>query len=353
MGIARRRAGGLGSAALVALALAPGPAGAAAFDSTLTGPPGGQIPVQVTLSPNIVKIGERATYRARVVAAFGMKVEWLPPEPDSVFTWGVPSTGISPAKPLSRRYGKQAARPGAASYMHPDTSWVEIPLQAFSPGILPVPGLRFRATGSGTFAPVSIVERVPMTKLIVVNVLTPADSAKGLRDVHGPLAAPWWERVPWRWVLGGLALLALVIVLVWLTRRRKPAPVVAAAPVRRDPMAEALAGLGALRALHLPEHGRFAEHAFRLGQILRRYLEATVTLARPGDTTPELIAHLRGAGLAPDDLQRLTALLRVWDRVKFAREPFTVDEAVRSENAVEAHVRAREPAAAGEPGRVA
>jgi Domain of unknown function (DUF4381) len=342
-------------AALVMVCAVAPIAGATMLDSTLVAAPGNSIQARVTLSPNIAKIGERVTYRAQVIAY--MKVEWLPPEPDSLFTWGVPRSGFSLAKPPTPRYGRKAAGtpPGQPNYLRPDTSWIEIPLQAFGPGILPVPGLRFHAAWSGTFAPGSNgpFQRVPMTNLIVVNVLTAADSAKGLRDVHGPLGAPWWERVPWRWVLGGLAVLALVIVIVWLARRRKPAPVVRAAPVRRDPMAEALAELRALRALHLPENGRFSEHAFRLGQILRRYLEATVTLARPGDTTPELVTHLRSAGLATEDLQRLTALLRVWDRVKFAREPFTVDEAVRSEGAVEAHVRAREPMTSGEPGRVA
>jgi hypothetical protein len=47
--------------------------------------------------------------------------------------------------------------------------------------------------------------------------------------------------------------------------------------------------------------------------------------------------------------------LRVWDRVKFAREPFTVEEAVKSEDAVEAQVRARAPTRepAQESGQVA
>jgi hypothetical protein len=332
--------------------LGPVVARSAVLDSAVTEPREGAFQVQASLSPNIVKIGERTTYRAQVIAY--MKVEWLLPEPDSNFTWGTSRTGFSLAQPPARRYGKQAAPPpGTPGYLRPDTSWIEIPLQVFTPGVVPVPGMRFHATWSGTFAPASVIQRVPMSRLVVVNVVTAADSAKGLRDVHGPLGAPWWERVPWAWVLGGLVLLALVIVIVGWARRKKTVPVTPAAPVRRDPMAEALAELRALRAMQLPENGRFAEHAFRLGQILRRYLEATVTLARPGDTTPELVAHLRSAGLAPDDLQRLTALLRVWDRVKFAREPFTVGDATRSENAVEAHVRAREPASAGEAGRVA
>ena len=51
------------------------------------------------------------------------------------------------------------------------------------------------------------------------------------------------------------------------------------------------------------------------------------------------MAHLRQAGLEADDLARLSGLLGAWDRVKFAREPITLDEAVRAERAVEAFLR--------------
>jgi hypothetical protein len=176
--------------------------------------------------------------------------------------------------------------------------------------------------------------------LTVVPVLTAADSNADFRAVHGPLAAPWWERVPWAWViLGVLAAVAIVALVVWRRRRRARASAPSAGPEARDPLAEALAALASLRGLSLPEHGRFAEHAFRLGQILRRYLEAVIRTTHPGDTTPELVAHLRLAGLESDDLARLSGLLRAWDQVKFAREPFTFEEAIRAERATEAFLR--------------
>ncbi len=348
----RRARGWLGVVAL-ATAVVAAPARASQMDSTLA-LGGAGTPVRVTLSPNIVKIGETALYRARVIT-WG-RVEWLPPEPDTLLTWGAPRSGYALARPPGRRFGKDASKPAPApGFLRPDTSWVEIPVQAFSPGVVNVPGLRFRAPGvyPAVSATPDSVRRVPMTRLIVVNVMTAADSAKGLKDVHGPTGAPWWERVAWKWVVGGLALGALVTLLVWWARRRRPAPAMAPAPLRFDPMAEALAELRALRDEHLPEHGRFAEHAFRLGRILRRYLEATVRFAMPGDSTPELVAHVRTGGLPNEDLQRLTALLRLWDRVKFAREPLTVEEAHRTEGAVEAFVRAKEAPPAATAGRVA
>lgn len=226
---------------------------------------------------------------------------------------------------------------------------IEVPLQAFALGQLSVPGLRFEIDdGRGPR-----IYRLPTVTLTVVPVLSAADSSADFRAVHGPLAAPWWERVPWTWViLGLLGVTAIVALVVWRRwRRRAPAAAPLSAPEARDPRLEALAALAALRGLNLPEHGRFAEHAFRLGQILRRYLEVVTRTTRPGDTTPELVAHLRQAGLEPDDLARLSGLLRAWDQVKFAREPFTLDEAIRAERATEAFLR--RPAATATAEKVA
>ena len=299
---------------------------------------GDSLHARATVTPGIAKLGERVFYRGEVVLWAGGRAQWLSPEQAPDLTWGSVRYGTARPHEPGQRFGQQAATPRFRADLA-DTAWIEIPLQAFEPGVRRLPGLEFRVIGAPGMPP-EAPRRLPQVNLIVTSTLTAADSSKGLRDVHGPLVAPWWERVAWRWVAAIAALVAVVLMLFRWLRRRKPAPpVTVAAPVSRDPTAEALGALRALRAQQLPEQNRFAEHAFALGQILRRFLEATVTLARPGDTTPELVAHLRGAGLPADDVQRLTALLRVWDRVKFARESMSVDEATRTEAAVESHVR--------------
>ena len=293
---------------------------------------------RVILRPAIVKLGQKVTYRAEVIGWGVAGVSWLPPDSGAAFTWGTPRSGRTrPAPPIRKRFGPEARGPNKMiDYFNPDTAWVEIPLQVFELGVLKVPGIAFRFRPDPRPSPVM---RAPTATLIVIPVLTPADSQATLRPVHGPLAAPWWERVPWRIVLAALALLAAAIALmVWLRRRRKVAVAPAGVPAL-SPMAAALAALAELRALRLAEQGRFAEHAFRLGQILRRYLEATVRTTRPGDTSPELVRHLQDAALEAEALSRLAGLLRGWDRVKFAREALTVEEALRSEMAVEGFLR--------------
>jgi len=296
--------------------------------------------VRVTLRPPIAELGQRVAYRVEVTTWYGASVRWFPPDSSEALTWGVPKSGRIRGHFTERqRYGKASRGPRAGPIgQMPDTFWVEMLLQAFRLGEVAVPGLRFDRTEPWT-SPKPASERAPATRLIVVPVLTAADSNATLRPLRGPLAAPWWERVPWILVIAGLlALVGTVLLVRWL-RQRRPALAPATAAPEIPPAAAALAALSALRAQQLPEQARFGEHAFQLGQILRRYLEATVRTTRPGDTTSELVGHLREAGLEAADLQRLAALLRVWDRIKFAREAATREEAVRMESAVEGFVR--------------
>ena len=234
--------------------------------------------------PAAVQLGEPASYRARLIIPAGSDVRWLPPESRDEFTWGKPSA--------RRGHGKKVAGGSAAL----DTLEIEAPLQVFRLGEVLIPGLQFQIREQGG----TRVGRLPLVHLQVASMLTRADSNATLRPLRGPFGAPWWERVPWRWVVVGILALAGAIAFIRWWRKRKPKVAPEAVPVF-DPAAEALASLAALRGLNLPGHGRFAEHAFHLTQIARRFLEATAHTPRPGDTTPELVRHLEGATLRSEE----------------------------------------------------
>jgi hypothetical protein len=339
--VSRRRL----TALVVALLAGAGPA--AAQPGQLVGSRNGSpIWVRASIEPSVAPLGVSVIYRGRATITYAetrTSVKWMLPERDSTMTWGTLKPRITHSQSESRT-GKNARLPNHSSAFA-DTLIVEATLQVFRTGIVTIPGLRFQfqdPVHPQTF-------RLPAQNLIVTSILTPADSNADLRPMRGPLAAPWWERVPWVWVALGLLLALGVIAFFWWRKRRRPVtaiPTAAPAPIRRlDPAAEALAALAALRAQGLPARGRFAEHAFELSRIARRFLEATAGTTRPGDTTPELVRHLEGSGLGPEDVQRVASLLRAWDRVKFARAASTVDEARREEEAVEALARRRaEPA---------
>ena len=273
------------------------------------------------LTPVAVRIGQPAEYRGVVTFSpdsLGRPL-WIRPDSSDALAWG-------------ELHASRA--PGAEG--RPDTLWVTTTVRAFKVGVLDVPGLAFRDDAARP----PVVRRLPAIALQVLSVLTPADSNADLRPVRGPLAAPWWERVTWGPILVALAALAAVVALAVWVRRRRPRASTAVAPPP-DPAARALEALAALRTLRLPEAGAFAQHAFALTSILRRYLEGTGLARHPGDTTSELGPRLRAAALEPGDASALVSLLRSWDQVKFARAGTSLTEARRAEAAVEAFVRRR------------
>ncbi len=338
-----RRRGAAGSRVL-ALALLAGlatPAGARlAVPPAARGQSAAGYACQAALTPSVTRLGARVVYRGRVEVPGRTELRWEPPVSDGVLEWGGPR-----ARRIAHFEGSMGR---AAGDELPATMEVEIPLQVFATGYVGVPGLGFRVRERGGDWRRG---HLPVVRLGVAPVIAADDTAARLRPLRGPLAAPWWEVVPWRWVGAGAAVLvALGLLVRWLRRpRRARAPVAASAPraPARPPGETALAALAALRARRLPEAGRFAEHALELTGILRRYLEASGAAVRPGDSTPELVAHLDAASLAPAELGRLAGLLAAWDRVKFARAASDVAEAHGAETAVEEWVRHDPRRAAG------
>ncbi|HEY6867638.1 MAG TPA: hypothetical protein VI792_10285, partial [Candidatus Eisenbacteria bacterium] len=286
------------------------------------------LPARVSVRPDRAALGEPMRYAAWVLVPRGTRAQWLPPDSGGAFTWGALA---------ARRTA------GPAGY---DTLALETRLQVFATGPVSIPGPSFVLPGARDPAP----RRLPVAHVTLLAMPGVADSNAELRPVRGPLPAPWWERVPWTLVLAAAALIAAVILLiVWVRRRAKTAAPARAGPaVARDPAEVLLADLAALRAQELPRQGRFADHALILTRILRRFLEATAGTPHPGDTTPELLRHLEAAGFEAGLLAQLALLLRLWDQVKFARQPSTAAEAARAEQVIEemAQRRLRERAAA-------
>jgi hypothetical protein len=290
--------------------------------------------MRVTVSPWPAKVGQAIHYRAVIRATHLQKVQFQPPQTGGDLSWSEVRAGR-----------KQPAWWKQSAYEARDSVWMEARLQVFTTGLVSVPGplAKLESSPGGTQAGLI---RLPTAQVLIAPSVTAADSNQSLRALHGPLGAPWWERVPLALIVAGVALLLTwVLVLRKLgRRRRKPVRrVVAPAPAplrpRIDPAAEALRALFTLRAKKLPAQQRFGEHALELTAILRRFLEATVATPLPGDTSGELLERLRASRLDKADLERLEGLLGLWDRVKFARAPLTETEAVRGEESVEAYVR--------------
>src|SRR5205085_12381172 len=103
---------------------------------------------------------------------------WIRPDTSAALTWG----------PLvaTQRHGRGV-----------DTLMVEATVQPFQVGRLTVPGMAFeqRIDAPGE------IHHLPVVVLDVVPLIAATDTSADLRPVHGPLAAPWWEVVPWGWAI--------------------------------------------------------------------------------------------------------------------------------------------------------
>ena len=276
---------------------------------------------RASVQPAAVRLGEPVRYSGAVTYARGelVRPRWVPPDTAGSLTWGS----------IDAHLGRGTGSGGAV-----DTLRIETTLQAFQLGVLQIPGVVFVDEGVSPPA----VRHLPGTTLRVVPVLAAADTDADLRGLRGPLAAPWWERVPWGWIIAGLVALVAIIGLTRMLRRRAPA--VAPVPVRAsDPATLALARLAELRGRGLPGRGAFGAHALELTSILRRFLEATDTASRPGQTTTELATWLRSTTLSASEVEQLTRLMRGWDALKFARGESNPEQARQSEAAVETFVR--------------
>ena len=149
----------------------------------------------------------------------------------------------------------------------------------------------------------------------VISVL-PEDSAQRVPKPARPLIEfprPWW--IPW---LIALLAAALVGLLLWWylhrRRRRPPAPLV-------DAFVEAEARFTQIDALGLPEAGEPGRHVALTQEVLREYLARRFPEALPSRTTRELLAALGARREVPHE--RLAALLREGDLIKFAARPVT------------------------------
>lgn len=159
------------------------------------------------------------------------------------------------------------------------------------------------------------------------------DTTAAIRDIKGPLSEPYTLRELLPWILGGLGVLLLAgLVIYILVRRKSKKPLFSSFRKPELPAhLEALAALEQLRQQHLWQQGRSKEYHSHLSDILRRYIERRWALAAPEMITPDLIGTMSGQeGISGEPLQSLKIILELADSVKFARFEPLPDEHDRS-----------------------
>lgn len=147
----------------------------------------------------------------------------------------------------------------------------------------------------------------------MTNVSNQSSAAtEGLRDIRPPfeIVSPWlWV---W-WTLSALALIGIVVLIIWLLKRKKKVesiiPTIPAHIRARQKLEEAL-GL-------IAEPKPFCS---AVSDATRFYLEERFNFRAPERTTEEFLHELQGTNLLlPDQKDSLGDFLKRCDLVKFAR----------------------------------
>jgi hypothetical protein len=263
----------------------------------------GDISAEVTAVQPVAHIGEPIQLRVEVHHPAGWRV--IVPPLDK--TWG------------DFEVQEQSAPVVTEIESGRESSQMTLTVMAWQLGEFSTPELVITvANGEGELVEVTAD---PVT-IQVETVLTGDDLA--LRDIKPQAVLPlavWWP-----WLAGLLGLVGILSVLWWRGRAVTAVPFVD----NRLPYQVALDELYEIAASGLAEKGNFKRYYTQTTDVLRHYLDDTLSLQTEEQTTGEIRQTIQPLAWQNEDKKLLLNLLNEADLVKFAKVKPTVADAQRA-----------------------
>jgi hypothetical protein len=156
-------------------------------------------------------------------------------------------------------------------------------------------------------------------QLLTVN-LMPVDTTKAIRDIKGPIEVGLtWQEIA-TYAAGAILILALIVLIYYLIKRRKIKPVETIRELPKKPAHEiALERLEALQQEKLWQQGNYKLYFTLLSEIVREYISNRWGVDAMERTTDEILHSSMAQQLNNDLYQRLRTLLQLSDLAKFAK----------------------------------
>ncbi len=146
-----------------------------------------------------------------------------------------------------------------------------------------------------------------------------SDTSSQLRDIK-PIREVEVKSKLWYWIAGGILLLALIVFLIWLNRRKKISPSV---PLVRksmlSPYDEAMDELKKLQQQNFSDPLIMRHVHTRIGEIIRQFLTRQENDNYLNKTTGDVLIFLKQINVSTELLTATAATLRLGDAVKFAK----------------------------------
>ncbi|MDX1909985.1 MAG: hypothetical protein SFV22_00795 [Saprospiraceae bacterium] len=157
----------------------------------------------------------------------------------------------------------------------------------------------------------------PALDLVVSATPSPDDlnDMADIKDIHHEPVF-WTDYLPW--ILGGLGIIALILLVAWWAKRRRMIRV-QSRNIELPAHERALKKLEALAQKDWPRQGKVKEHYAELTFILREYLEKRFNIPALESTTAETLLYLQKEHLPESLPEALRDVLEQADLAKFAR----------------------------------
>ncbi len=193
----------------------------------------------------------------------------------------------------------------------------DITIASYDSGFYALPPFRFVLNGD-TGNPV-------LTEAILFQVQTVhVDTAKGFKDIKGPIQVKFSILDYFTYIL--LGLLGLIIIagivwfIIWSSRKRTPVAVVEEPKIIIPPHIVALEELEKLAMKKLWQEGKIKEYYTSITDILREYIYGRYEIGAPEMTSDEILFSLKRKDIPEAMKQKLREILVLADLVKFAKE---------------------------------
>lgn len=146
-----------------------------------------------------------------------------------------------------------------------------------------------------------------------------SDTSSQLRDIK-PIREVVVKSKIWYWIAGGILLLALIIIALWLNRRKRSNPPVPLAKRSSlSPYDEAMEELKKLEQENFSNPSALRHVHTRIGEITRQFLTRQENDNYLNKTTGDVLMFLKQINVNNDVLTATAASLRLGDAVKFAK----------------------------------